>query len=134
MSDEFDELQEQIGISKGDFGDTRFTERRVEERSPASLKVSYKTYSEFIENYTNNVSRRGMFIGTRHRHKAQERVDLFLHVPGLDDPIRIIGEIAHITTDDVKDEDAGVGVRFVDIDDKSRQILIDFIKSQEPGI
>jgi uncharacterized protein (TIGR02266 family) len=116
MSDDFDTLNE----------------RRADERCPASLRVSYKTYDEFIENYTSNVSRQGMFIGTRHRHKVQEHVDLFLHVPGLDDPIRLIGEIAHVTADNVEDEHAGVGVKFVDIDDKSRQILISFIKSQEP--
>jgi uncharacterized protein (TIGR02266 family) len=116
MSDDFDTLNE----------------RRAEERCPASLRVSYKTYDEFIENYTTNVSRQGMFIGTRHRHKVREHVDLFLHVPGLDDPIRLIGEIAHVTADNVEDEDAGVGVKFIDIDDKSRQILISFIKSQEP--
>jgi hypothetical protein len=58
-------------------------------------------------------------------------VDLFLHVPGLPDPVHIIGEVIRVNIKTGTDEDAGVGVKFIDIDEKSRQILISYIKSQE---
>jgi uncharacterized protein (TIGR02266 family) len=106
-------------------------DQRSEPRCPAVLKVSYKTYDEFIDEYTKNVSRQGMFISTKRAHEMHDVVDLFLHVPGLPDPVHIIGEVIRVNIKTGTDEDAGVGVKFIDIDEKSRQILISYIKSQE---
>jgi uncharacterized protein (TIGR02266 family) len=106
-------------------------DQRVDPRVPVSLKVSYKTYDDFIVEYTKNVSRQGMFIRTRRPHEIHDAVHLFLHVPGLPDPVHIIGEVVRVNIHAVHDEDAGIGLKFVDIDEKSRQVLISFIKSHE---
>ncbi len=107
------------------------SEQRTAERCPVTLKVSYRTYDDFIDEYTKNASRRGMFIKTRRPHQTHDVVDLFLHVPGLTEPVHISGEIVHTNTLNARDEDAGIGVKFIDIDEKSRQSLISFIQSQE---
>lgn len=114
----------------GDIEDSSM-DKRAEKRCPASLPVSYRTFSEFMDEYTKNVSRRGMFIKTKRHHTIGETADLLLHVPGLPDPVRIKGEIVHVETDAVREEDCGVGVKFIDIDDTSREALIAFIKSRE---
>lgn len=105
--------------------------QRTDRRCPVSLKVSYQTYDNFLIEYTKNVSRGGMFIGTKHPHQINDIVDLFLDVPGLADPVHLKGEIVHLNTSGIEDGDAGVGVKFIDIEDMSRQALITFIKSQE---
>lgn len=107
------------------------SEQRTAERCPVTLKVSYRTYDDFIDEYTKNASRRGMFIKTRRPHQRHDVVDLFLHVPGLAQPVHISGEIVHINTFNARDEDAGIGVKFIHIDEKSRQSLISFIQSLE---
>jgi type IV pilus assembly protein PilZ len=107
------------------------SEQRTEKRCPVALKVSYTTYGHFIDEYTKNVSRGGMFIRTKRTHQVKDVVDLLLHVPGLPDPVHIKGEVAHVNIVDAPDEEAGIGVKFIDIDDRSRQELITFIKSRE---
>ena len=102
---------------------------RSEERISATLKVSYNSYNEFITEYTTNVSNGGIFINTKRDHQVNEIVDLSLIVPGIDKPIIIKGEVIHIKIQDVPDEDAGVGVKFIEIDPESRKALIDFMKA-----
>ncbi len=105
--------------------------QRSEPRCPASLKVSYRSYDEFIHEYTKNVSRQGMFIKTRRNHQVRDRVDLSLQVPGLPDPVHIVGEVVRVCLHSASDEDAGIGIKFIDIDEKSRQALIAFIASHK---
>jgi len=106
-------------------------DKRTEKRCPASLRVSYRTFNEFIDEYTKNVSRQGMFISTKRQHALHERAELLLHVPELPHPVRIKGEIVHVELNAQREEDCGVGVKFIDIDDQSREALISFIKSRE---
>lgn len=103
---------------------------RTDGRLNASLKVSYNSYNEFITEYTKNVSRGGIFINTRRHHEISEIVDLSLIVPGLDNPLNIKGEVIHIKIHNVPDEDAGIGIKFMDIDSESRKALIEYIKSR----
>lgn len=106
-------------------------DERTEERFNAALKVSYNSYNDFITEYTSDVSKGGIFINTKRHHKMNEIVDLFLDVPGFDKPLVIKGEVVHIKIQNVPDEDAGIGVKFVDIDPESRTALINFIKYQQ---
>lgn len=106
-------------------------DKRTERRCPAALRVSYKTFDEFIDEYTKNVSRRGMFIRTKRHHATGEIAELLLHVPELPHPVRIKGEIVHVELNAKREEDCGVGVKFIDIDEQSREALISFIKSRE---
>lgn len=104
-------------------------DERGEKRINATLKVSYDSYNEFITEYTKNVSKGGIFINTKRDHKINEIVDLSLIVPGIDRPFLIKGEVVHIKIQNVPDEDAGVGVKFLEMDPESRKALIDFIKT-----
>ena len=105
-------------------------DERTDGRFNASLKVSYNSYNEFITEYSKNVSRGGIFINTKRHHKISEIVDLSLVVPGLDHALKITGEVMHIKIHNVPDEDAGIGIKFIDIDSESRKALIEFIKSR----
>lgn len=58
------------------------------------------------------------------------RVDLLLHVMSLDEPIRIMGRVIRNSFSD-KGEDAGIGIEFIDIDEKSREILIQKLKKNK---
>jgi uncharacterized protein (TIGR02266 family) len=105
-------------------------DERSEERFDAALKVSYNSYNDFITEYTSDVSKGGIFINTKRHHDLNEIVDLALEVPGIDKPLKIKGEVVHLEIQNVPDEDAGIGVKFTDIDPESRKALINFIKSR----
>lgn len=104
---------------------------RADVRCNVSLKVTYQSFNRFIMEYTKNVSRGGMFLKTKTQHKIGTKVELFLHVPGFNEPIKITGEVVHAHFLNVKDEEAGIGIKFLDINETSRQILVDFVRSLE---
>lgn len=104
---------------------------RADKRCDASLEVTYPSFDKFITEYTINVSKGGMFVNTKKHHETGSNIDLFLHVPGLEESIKIIGEVTHTNFINVKDEDAGIGIKFIDIVEKSRLLLINFLKSQK---
>jgi Tfp pilus assembly protein PilZ len=64
-------------------------------------------------------------------HEIGTHVNLYLHMPDLKKPLKITGEVIHTRFFDAKDEDTGVGIKFINIDETSRQSLIDFMKNQE---
>jgi type IV pilus assembly protein PilZ len=101
---------------------------RKEERCDISLKVTYESFKRFIIDYTKNVSKGGMFIKTKSSHEIGSRLDLLLHVPRLDEPIRLMGRVIHNNSFSDKDKDSGIGVEFIDIDEKSREMLIKSLK------
>jgi type IV pilus assembly protein PilZ len=105
-------------------------DERKEDRLNVSLQVSYNSYTEFITEYTKNVSRGGIFINTKRHYEVGETVELALFVPEMERPVKIKGEVAHVKTHNIPDEDSGIGVNFVDIDPESRTALVDFIKSR----
>lgn len=104
---------------------------RQDNRCETTLKVNYTNFDNFLTEYTKNVCSGGMFIKTRIHHNIGSDICLYLHVPALKEPIKIVAKVVHLNFINVSDEEAGVGVKFTDIDEKSRQSLIGFIKSQK---
>ncbi|GAB4482540.1 MAG: hypothetical protein OHK006_01220 [Thermodesulfovibrionales bacterium] len=102
---------------------------RAAPRCPASLKVAYESFNEFITEYTRNVSQGGMFISTKRKHQIGEIVVLALTVPGIDHPLRITGEIVRVSLEMTSPEGAGIGIKFSDMDAESRQMLVNYIRS-----
>lgn len=106
-------------------------DERKERRYPLSLKVTYRDFDRFFTEYTANISRGGMFIRTETPHERGSLIDLLLYVSGLDEPIKISGEVVHRDCFNRNMEDAGIGVKFISIDKKSKKMLLNFIKSQK---
>ncbi|MEW6109874.1 MAG: PilZ domain-containing protein [Nitrospirota bacterium] len=104
---------------------------RKAERCNVSLKVTYNSLDNFLTEYTQNVSNRGIFIKTKTPYEIGSDIDLLLYVPGLNEPIRIIGRVIHNNFFSINDENAGIGIEFVDIDAKSRERLIRFLRTQK---
>lgn len=102
---------------------------RTAPRCPVSLKVAYQNFNEFIVEYTRNVSQGGMFIGTKRQHHVSDIVSLALTVPGMDHPLEITGEVVRVSADGLSEEGAGIGIKFVDMNAESRQVLVDYIRS-----
>lgn len=106
--------------------------RRRDKRYAVALKVSYQSYKRFMVDYTANVSRGGMFIRTRSAYEPGQTLFLSFHVPGLSEPVRIRGRVAHHAFRTDRDE-GGIGVEFIDIDEASREMLIAYAQEQAHG-
>ena len=101
--------------------------KREHLRSSLMLKVEYKSTTEFINDYTENISAGGVFIATSATFSSGEVIDFIISFPGLLDPINIRGEI--IWTRQASENDpAGIGVRFLMEESPDRDLLQSLIK------
>ncbi|OGW33654.1 MAG: hypothetical protein A2X59_01250 [Nitrospirae bacterium GWC2_42_7] len=119
-----------ISITSVDEVEIPHVDEREDKRCETTLKVNYTNFDNFLTEYTKNVSSGGMFIKTKVQHKIDSDICLYLHVPGLQEAIKIVAKVVHLNFLNVSDEEAGIGVQFTDIDEESRQSLIGFIRSQ----
>ncbi|MCB9653909.1 MAG: TIGR02266 family protein [Deltaproteobacteria bacterium] len=103
---------------------TAVDENRREPRLPVEVKIDYRTVGSFITDYTRNISKGGTFIRTSLPLDVGERVRLRLTVPGGEPPFALDGVVKWVST--LRDKDKhppGMGVEFVDFDDRVRMEL-----------
>jgi len=102
-------------------------------RRPIELKVEYQRLNAFFADYTKNISRGGTFIQTETPLPIGTEFLFQLHVPQLDEPIRILGEVRWIQTmDDVlgaPGEKAGMGIRFIYAEGGQRQQIASVVEA-----
>lgn len=95
-------------------------EGREHSRQPIELKVEYKRLNSFFSDYTRNISKGGTFIQTAKPLDVGTEFIFKLHVPGLDEPLRIAGRVQWVVTQEDIDAgrgrgpgEPGMGIRFV---------------------
>ena len=98
---------------------------RKETRIPKVLSLTFKERRSFIKAYTNNISPGGLFITTKKPLKEGEQFLLKLQLPDITEPIKIKCEVTWTKKQEqsTKDNPAGMGVRFSEMDKKDNQIL-----------
>ena len=100
------------------------TEHRRSPRVVADVKVDYRTIGSFITDYTQNISKGGLFIQTSLPLEVGARVRLRLTLPGGDVPFGIDGIVKWVATTREKDNHLpGMGIEFVDFDEYTQQKL-----------
>jgi len=107
------------------------TGRRSEPRVEARLRVKFNQAGAFVQEYTRNISRAGVFIQTTHPKPPKERLEMKLFIPKGNDEILAVGEVIHIITPERASEQmpAGMGVRILDLKKDDENKLIEFICS-----
>ncbi len=93
-----------------------YSERR-EKRYSVSLKVTYETASDFIIDYTRNISSGGIFITSKSSPTLNSSLSFSLHPPGEVEPLELRGQVAWIK------KGQGFGVRFRDLGLTDRERL-----------
>lgn len=89
-------------------------------RQPIELRVEYKRLNSFFSDYLKNISKGGTFIRTTKPLDVGTEFIFKLHVPSLDEPLRILGRVQWVVTQDEVDAgdrrspgEPGMGIRFV---------------------
>ena len=88
-------------------------EQRQFTRAPILLKVEYASTSEFINDYTENISVGGVFIATTAQFVQGQVIDFAISFPGLLDPIQVKGEVKWCSPGRGDEEPEGIGVEFL---------------------
>jgi len=79
---------------------------RKQRRYATTLKVTYQTATDFVIDYTRNISTGGIFINSQRPPELGTSILFRLHPPGEDEPIDLPGEVAW------RRPGQGFGVRF----------------------
>lgn len=101
-------------------------ERRSFGRAPARLKVSWGSARDFLQAWSQNISRGGVFVATDDPPPLREVVELQLELPDGEPPARTKAEVVQRTTPEearASKRTAGAGLQFIGGDDAFRRRL-----------
>ncbi|TMA29034.1 MAG: TIGR02266 family protein [Deltaproteobacteria bacterium] len=101
-------------------------ERRSFGRAPARLKVSWRSARDFLQAWSQNISRGGVFVATNDPPPLREVVELQLELPDGEPPARTKAEVVQRTTPEearASGRAAGAGLQFIGGDDEFRRRL-----------
>ena len=110
----------------------RAGDRRACFRMPALLQVSWKSAREFLEAYSANISRGGIFIATDNPPPLREIVELSLALPDGLPPVKTRAEVVHLVLPAearLRGVRAGAGLQFLDSGDEFRARLDACVKA-----
>jgi len=93
-----------------------FKGRRKHERESFFMAVDYSTKDRFYKDYIQDISAGGVFIETRMPFRAGQEVSLTFPLPDHQKYIKIMGEVARVTTQ-------GIGVKFKTVD-QDQEVMI----------
>jgi uncharacterized protein (TIGR02266 family) len=106
-------------------------QHREAERLPIDLRVVYQRLETFMQDYTTNFSRGGMFIKSIHPLVEGTRCRFKIDLPGFDEPLELLGEVTWRNTmhayQNPKVSETGMGIRFIFSSESEREELARFV-------
>ncbi|MBM4374918.1 MAG: TIGR02266 family protein, partial [Deltaproteobacteria bacterium] len=112
-------------------------DKRIHPRAKVlSMTVRYKsaTVDEFVEHHSDNVSRGGIFIKTSSPFAAGTLLKFEIRIAADASVLTGVGRVVWKRDVAKSDEDpAGMGVKFIKLDDKSRDLIDRLVSSQVEG-
>jgi uncharacterized protein (TIGR02266 family) len=124
---------------RGFVEDSRMADTRKDKRAPVSLKVRFKsaTVDEFIEHYSKDVSRGGIYIKSSNPMAVGTLLKFQFQLKDESALIKGVGRVVwtRAEVDATSDAPAGMGIKFIKMDDESRAMverIID-VNAPDPG-
>lgn len=101
---------------------------RQEPRIQKTLSLKYADKKAFVDALSQNVSNNGLFIKTEKPFQQGEQLLLELQLPGLENPLKIIGEVAWARRKAGEtNQPNGMGVKFIEIGKQDKQTLKEYL-------
>ena len=102
-------------------------EKRQFPRVDARIKVVFKSMGDFIEEYTKNISRGGIFLKTDKLLDPNAQIELMMYFPGSKKEHKILGKVKRLVVmSDPHDEEKqiyGVGISFLKLENHTMQAI-----------
>jgi type IV pilus assembly protein PilZ len=106
--------------------------RRAAARIKAKLKVRFKSADSFINEYTSNISKGGLFIRTNTPCELRDRVAIVLVIPGTEMEVTALGEVIHVIGADqaTAGMPAGMGIQLLELKKEDQERIEGYIKAE----
>ncbi len=109
------------------------TRGRKQPRYSTSIKVAFQSKEQFVQEYTKDISKGGIFVATDKPLSLGTKIELILSLPNSSKEVKVIGEIVHI----IGREQAilmgygmvsGMGVQFLEFEEDGQKYLEEYFK------
>ncbi len=107
-------------------------DRRKSDRADLVVRVDYYTVDELFSEFARNINEGGLFVETDTPHPVGTEVHLQFHVPGAEEPLRVVGRVVRTSGED-RNEPNGIGIEFDDLDRQARQRINQLVRSLRTG-
>ncbi len=101
-------------------------DKRQHERRDIELKVLYKSITNFLNDYTANISIGGCFLNTQQQFEMGQDIELILVLPSGQD-IHATGVVRWVSSDA---KFPGVGVQFTVLSERDRELIETLVSKQ----
>jgi uncharacterized protein (TIGR02266 family) len=119
-------------LFRADPVDRAARERRAVPRYAVELEVTIHSEHNFYDGLVRNMGVAGVFVATHASHAVGEYIDLSIRLPGLRDPVKVIGEVRWTRQHREGSTEPGIGIKFGAISDHDLAAVRDFLRDREP--
>jgi type IV pilus assembly protein PilZ len=106
--------------------------RRQSPRIKARLKVRFKNANAFISEYTQNISKGGLFVRTRKPCASGSIVEVVLVIPDTEQEVSAMGDVIHVVDAEAATEarPAGMGLELKEISPEAKALIEGYISDR----
>ncbi len=97
--------------------------QRTHARLAVNLLIDYQALDQFLYDYATNISLGGVFIRSANPLPVGTKLRVQFSLPGLDETVVTWGEVAHVIEERAKEGFRGMGIRFNDLDPRSKRVI-----------
>jgi uncharacterized protein (TIGR02266 family) len=111
-----------------------WSERRSAPRREVFAEVDFGSETNFYTGFTVDVSTGGLFVVTWDTFPVGTHVHLSFTLPGSRDKVSVEGEVRWLRAHNPANPDMwpGMGIRFKEIPERSRELIDAFVRSRDP--
>ena len=106
-------------------------ERRTNPRVPMVVKVEDLQTGKKAQYYSREVSSGGLFLETNDVYSVGTPLQLSFEIPGSGHHVDVKSSVVHSQKVIEKGKNPGMGIRFEDIDSRSKKLLIEYVEKLE---
>ena len=108
-------------------------EGRAHDRVDATFEVAFSSETNFYNGFSENISEGGLFVATYQPRPLGTRLMVAFMLPGIDEPLGALCEVRWLRSPRQGSNTApGMGLRFVEIDDRTRALVERFVSKRDP--
>lgn len=101
-------------------------ERRGNQRVPSKFEINYVNEGDYLISYSKDLSVDGMFVSTNSPPAVGEETKLTFSIGNIDQ-VTVDAKVIWVNSSD-QDDNAGMGVKFIDPPDSLREAILENIK------
>ena len=104
-------------------------ERRRYIRQPARIPVDYSSVDAFFTEFASDINEGGVFVQTESPSEPGEMVALEFRLPGVDEPLEIVGRVAWVADGKAEGSSPGMGIEFHHLTSEVRDRINQVVRS-----